>query len=106
MAEWEKEYNLEDIDPDFIAIRSLFISGHIKKMKQLEKQSPTKVANLLNLQYNSYHEKLNNPGGFTIGHINLLAYACCLDPTVIHEIIQKEIKEVVKSSFVKFRNKK
>ncbi len=105
MAEWTEEYDLDGLDSDFLAIRSLFVSGHIKKMKQLEKQSPTKIASLLGLNYNSYHEKLKFPESFTAYHINLLAFSCRLDPNIIHNVIQAEIKTRVQAANKKYYDK-
>lgn len=105
MADWTNEYDLEGLDNDFLVIRSLFVSGHIKKMKQLERQSPTKIATLLGLNYNSYHEKLNSPELFTLFHINLLAYTCRFDPDIIHNVIQSEIRSKIQSANKKYYDK-
>ncbi|KHJ37918.1 hypothetical protein PBAC_19300 [Pedobacter glucosidilyticus] len=105
MSEWDEKYDLEELSPEFLAIRSLFLTGHIKKMSQLEKQSPTKIASLLKLQYNSYHEKLQNPELFSEFHINLLAYACKINPLIIHDIIQAETKSKVKQAYVNYNKK-
>ncbi len=105
MAEWVEEYDLEGLDNDFLAIRSLFVSGYIRKMRQLEKQSPTKISSLLGLNYNSYHEKLKSPELFTEYHINLLAFSCGLDPNIIHNIIQTEIKTKVQAANKQYYDK-
>ncbi len=102
MGKWSDDYELEGLDSDFLAIRSLLISGHIKSMKQLDQQSPTKIALLLGMNYNSYHDKLKSPGLFTQAHINLLAYACRLDPDVIHHIIKTETRKSVELAYAKY----
>lgn len=90
MADWNKNFENINLDPDFLAIRSLFESGYIKRMALLKEQSPTKIAKLLGLQYNSYLDKLDFPEKFLVKHIYLLALSCQIDPNIIFNIIQKE----------------
>lgn len=105
MREWLDDYDLEGLDSDFLAIRSLLISGHIKSMRQLDQQSPTKIALLLGINYNSYHDKLKDPGLFTEAHVNLLAHACRLDPFFIQDIIKVEIKKKIELAYEKYEIK-
>lgn len=79
-----------NIDPDFLAIKSLFESGIIKSMKLLEKQGPTKMAKALGLRYNSYLDKLNNPQKFTLSHIFKIADLCELNPDLVYQVIKKQ----------------
>ena len=102
MAEWIGNIDLDGMDPDFISIRSLFLSGSISKMYQLVKHSPTKVSKLLGLNYDAYHTKLVQPEKFSILHINVLAYAVKIDPMIIFEIIQKETSSRVREKYQKF----
>lgn len=92
MANWTKKFKKEILDSDFLAIKSLFEAGHVKKMSLLKEQAPTKVAKLLGLQYNSYLDKLDNPVKFTVKHIFAIALLCQLDPCLIFEIIQLEVQ--------------
>lgn len=85
-----KHQENENIDPDFLAIKSLFESGIIKSMRLLEKQAPTKMAKKLGLQYNSYQEKLIDPSKFTIKHIFNMARLCDLNPDLIYKIIKNQ----------------
>lgn len=106
MAEWNKKIELDEMDEDFLAIRSLFLAGSVNKMYRLAKQSPTKVSKLLGMNYESYHEKLLNPEKFSELHINTMAYAIGIDPTIIHDVIQKEIRDKVEEKMKAFENKK
>jgi len=56
------------------------------------KIDPTKVAQLLGLNYDSYHDKLSNPEKFTSLHINIMAYAFRINPDIIHNVIRKQIR--------------
>jgi hypothetical protein len=106
MAEWElfKGNILDKIDSEFENIQSLILSGKIEKMYQLVDRSPNKVAKLLGLNYNSYHDKLRNPEKFTTLHVNTMAFAFRIDPDTIHNIIQKEITSKVVKKFARFSN--
>ena len=106
MAEWKGKIDVDNMDADFISIRSLFLTGSISKMYQLVKQSPTKVSKLLGLNYEAYHTKLVHPEKFSVLHINVLAYAIKIDPTIIYEIIQKETTVTVSDKFHKFSSLK
>jgi len=103
MADWKENIDLEQMDPDFLSIRSIFISGSISNMYQLVKHSPTKISRLLGLNYDAYHTKLLNPEKFSILHVNVLAYAIQVDPIVIQEIIQKETRSKVLEKFKRFK---
>lgn len=103
MAAWKEDFNLEDMDPDFLSIRSMFISGSLRNMYQLVKHSPTKISRLLGLNYDAYHTKLQNPEKFNVFHINILAYAIKVDPNLIYDLIQKQIEVQVAEKADKFK---
>jgi hypothetical protein len=105
MANWKESIELEKMDPDFLSIRSIFISGSLSSMYQLVKHSPTKVSKLLGLNYDAYHTKLVNPEKFSVLHINVLAYAIQIDPTVIYDIIQKEAEQKILEKIKKYKDK-
>lgn len=75
-------------------------------MYQLVNRSPTKIAELLGINYDSYHDKLQNPEKFTTFHINTMAYVFKIDPNIINDIIQKEILEKVIAKVSKFEKRK
>lgn len=80
------------MDADFLAIKSLFEAGNVKRMRLLEEQAPTKMARTLGLNYNSYLDKLRSPEKFSIKHIIKMAAICELQPSLIFDIIIKECK--------------
>jgi len=104
MADWNFK-NEDGIDTEFENIQLLFLSGKVKHMYELLERSPTKIASLLGLNYNSYHDKLRNPEKFTSLHINTIAYAIRINPDIIHNVIQKEILEQVIQKFEKYKSK-
>ncbi|MDQ0640183.1 hypothetical protein QF042_003748 [Pedobacter sp. W3I1] len=106
MTIWKENIELDKMDPDFLSIRSMFVSGSIATMYQLVSYSPTKVSKLLGLNYSAYHSKLVNPGQFSVLHINVLAYAIQIDPNIIHDIIQNQIEEKIQEKMKKFKKTK
>lgn len=86
----------DKIDSDFLAIKSLFESGNVKKIRLLEEQAPTKMSKALGLNYNSYLEKLRNPEKFTIKHILLICKLCQLNPNLVFETIRTEVESQIK----------
>lgn len=106
MSIWKEDIELDKMDPDFLSIRSMFVSGSISTMYQLVSYSPTKVSKLLGLNYSAYHTKLVNPEQFSVLHINVLAYAIQIDPNIIHDLIQNQIIEKIQEKLKKFRKTK
>lgn len=105
MANWKENVDLKNLDPDFLSIRSIFISGSMTNMYQLVNHSPTKISRLLGLNYDAYHTKLANPEKFTVLHINVLSYVLQLDPIIIHNVIQSEIETKVLEKIKKFQSR-
>lgn len=80
------------MDADFLAIKSLFEAGNVKRMRLLEEQAPTKMAKTLGLNYNSYLDKLRSPEKFNVKHIMKMASVCEIQPNLIFEIIVRECR--------------
>ena len=72
------------------AIRALFVTGTVKKMRDLEYQSPTLVARLMKLNHSRYINKLYKPQDFTISQVIALANILDLHPHMIAEVILKQ----------------
>ncbi len=104
MAEWKKLPD-EPIDPDFAAIRSLFLDGTINKMYKLIDYSPSKIIKLLKTTYPLYHDKLKEPWKFGMQHILKLAYAIRVDPQVIIDVIQRESEKNTREEYQNFLDK-
>jgi len=105
MGNWNLPNDEHSFDPNFEDIQTLFLSGRITTMYQLVKRSPTKIAKLLGVNYEAYHNKLSNPEKFTEFQINLMALAFRIDPDIIHNVIQKEIVGKVKDRLKIFYEK-
>jgi hypothetical protein len=82
----------------FIAIRSMFISGSVRKMKDLEKQSPTHVARALGINHSRYIQKLYNPEEFTVLHLADMANLFEIDIQFIWEVVVRQLTPSLKYS--------
>jgi hypothetical protein len=86
----------EERNNQFIAIKSMFISGSVRKMKDIEKLSPTKVAKALHMNHSRYIHKLYNPEQFKIIHLKDLANLLDLDIQIIWDVILKQVNTSLK----------
>jgi hypothetical protein len=69
----------------------MFETGKIKKMKQLEKLSPTKMAKALGLNYGRYIRKLYNPELFVIAELKKLSKIVDTKFRTISEVVISEV---------------
>ena len=76
----------------------MFISGSIKKMKDIEKLYPTLVAKSLGINHSRYIQKLYNPQEFTIYHLVALSNLFEIDIQLLWDVISKQISPSVKSA--------
>ena len=81
----------------FIAIRSMFISGSVKKMRDIEELYPTLVAKALRINHSRYIKKLYNPQEFTIRHLVELSNIFEIDIQLIWDVISRQIIPSAKS---------
>jgi hypothetical protein len=81
----------------FIAIRSMFISGSVKKMRDIEELYPTLVAKALRINHSRYIKKLYNPQEFTVRHLVELASIFEIDIQLIWDVISRQISPSTKS---------
>jgi 3-methyladenine DNA glycosylase Mpg len=82
---------LDTNDMAFEAIKAMFETGKIKKMKQLEKLSPTKMAKALGLNYGRYIRKLYNPELFVIAELKKLSKIVDTKFRTISEVVISEV---------------
>lgn len=75
----------------FMAIKSMFLSGSVKRMKDIEKLYPTLVAKTLRINHSRYIQKLYKPEGFTIRQIDDLAKLLGINIQVILDVIIKQL---------------
>ncbi len=81
----------EKIHAEFLIIKVAFESGAIKKMNQLEKQKPTKIALLAGINQGRYAAKLYAPWEFTPSEIIRIALIIDIDPGLIINVIKNEL---------------
>lgn len=83
----------ETNDIELEAIKAMFETGKIKRMKQLEKLSPTKIAKALGLNYGRYIRKLYNPELFVVAELKMLAKILDAKFKTISEVVISEVEK-------------
>ncbi|MBS1738451.1 MAG: hypothetical protein JSS98_17860 [Bacteroidetes bacterium] len=81
----------------FVAIRSMFLSGSIKRMKDIEMLYPTLVAKTLGINHSRYIQKLYKPEEFSIKQIIAMSVILELNPQMILDVILKQVGTQAKS---------
>jgi hypothetical protein len=89
----------EKIHSEFILIKAAFESGSIKKMSELEKQKPTRIAKLIGMNQGRYGAKLLKPADFTPSEIIRISLvinvdAGCIINVIKNELLESEIKRI------------
>lgn len=80
-----------DKEQQYLALKSMFESNHVKKMKDIEKLYPTMLATDMGMNHGRYIRKLHNPGDFTFKQIFKLASLINVSPSVITNVIVAEL---------------
>lgn len=81
----------EKIHEEFLLIKAGFENGTITKMSQLEKEKPTRIAQLTGINQGRYGSKLFEPWDFSLSEIIRIALVVNVDPGIIINIIKKEL---------------
>lgn len=79
-------------------VTSMFLSGTVTKMKDIEDLYPTNIAKALKINHSRYIDKLRNPGKFSFEHIWKLSQLLEIDIQLIIDIIKKELETSAKVS--------
>jgi len=100
----------EKIHEEFILIKAAFENGSIKKMSDLVKEKPTRIADLTGINQGRYGSKLLKPQDFSPSEITRLSLVFNVDAGFIINVIKKEllddeVKRIVKN-YEKLKAKK
>lgn len=74
----------------------MFLSGSVKRMKDIEKLYPTMVAKSLGINHSRYIQKLYKPEGFTMGQLDGLAKLLDIDIQLILDVVIKQLNSTSK----------
>lgn len=88
----------EERNSQFIAIRSMFMSGSVKRMKDIEKLYPTAMAKSLRINHSRYIQKLYHPDEFTIKKLMIFCALLDLDLQVVLDVIVRQLNPGGKTS--------
>jgi len=92
----------EEKNKQFLAIKSMFLSGSISRMKDIETLYPTGVSKALGINHSRYIQKLYKPEEFKFKHIKDLSKLLNIDMQIIVDVIIKELNmppKVVKKKY-------
>jgi hypothetical protein len=81
----------------FVAIRSMFLSGSVRQLKDIEKLYPTLMAKSLRINHSRYIQKLYNPEEFTIHQINTMAKLLDLNIQTLLDVILNQLNFTLKT---------
>ncbi len=81
----------EERNSQFIAIRSMFLSGSVKRMRDIEKLYPTAMAKSLRINHSRYIQKLYHPDEFTIKQLTIFSTLLDLDLQLVLDVIIKQL---------------
>ena len=86
----------EEENDQFVAIRSMFLSGSVRRMKDIEKLYPTAMAKTLRINHSRYIHKLYHPEGFTFKQLVTMANILELDIQIIIDVIIRQLSTILK----------
>lgn len=89
---------VEEYKNQFKGVRSMFLSGNVTRMRDIEDMNPTNIAKSLGINHSRYIEKLYKPEGFTFKHIWKLSELLDIDVQMIIDVIKKELAKTAKVS--------
>jgi hypothetical protein len=81
----------EDKTNQFLAIKSMFQSDNVKKMKDIEKLYPTLIAKSLRINHSRYIQKLYKPEEFTIKQIFIFSKLIDINPQTVLNVIVAQV---------------
>ena len=81
------------IQEEFILIRAAFENGSITRMSQLEKQKPTRIAELAGINHGRYAAKLFEPWDFSPSEITRIALIINVDSGLIMKVIADQLRK-------------
>jgi len=81
----------EERNQQFVAIKSMFLSGSVRRMKDIETLYPTGVSKAIGINHSRYIQKLYKPEEFKFKHIYDLAKLINIDIQLILDVIVQEL---------------
>lgn len=82
----------------FLAIKSMFLSGSVSRMKDIESLYPTGISKALGMNHSRYIQKLYKPEDFKFKHIHDLSKLLNVEIQIIVDVIIKELNSPAKAS--------
>jgi hypothetical protein len=100
----------QKVHDEFILIKSAFENHSIRKMSELEKQKPTRIAQLIGMNQGRYGAKLLRPENFSPSEIIRLSIVLDVDAGLIINVIKSQLQEAemkrITNNLQKINNRK
>lgn len=93
MADWNQVGS--EPEKELSSIGGMFELGKVKRMYDIVGLYPTKITRLLGINQERYAIKLSSPDKFSVSEILKMAYIFNIDPTLILDVIQKEMGKTI-----------
>lgn len=87
----------EESKHQFVVLKSMFLSGSVKRMRDIEKLYPSQVSKALGMNHSRYIHKLYNPEEFKFKNIKALANLINIDIQIILNVLINESNAASKS---------
>lgn len=81
----------QDNKDQFVAVRSMFISGNVKRMKDIETLYPTAIAKALKINHSRYIQKLYSPEDFSMKQLGALANLLEINIQLVLDVVVRQM---------------
>jgi hypothetical protein len=85
----------------FAPLKSMFLDGTVKRMKDIEDLYPTNIALALGINHSRYVKRLYEPEDFTFGEIDAFAELIGVSPKIVSDIIFGQLSAEKKKNSTK-----
>ncbi len=80
----------------FVAVSSMFTSGNVRRMRDIETLYPTAIAKSLKINHSRYIQKLYKPEEFSMKQLGTLANLLEINIQLILDVVVKEMAPSLK----------
>ena len=86
----------QDNKDQFVAVSSMFTSGNVKRMRDIETLYPTAIAKALKMNHSRYIQKLYKPEEFTMKQLGGIANLLEINIQLILDVVVKQMAQGLK----------
>jgi hypothetical protein len=86
----------QDNKDQFVAVSSMFVSGNVRRMRDIETLYPTAIAKSLKMNHSRYIEKLYKPEEFSMKQLGALANLLEINIQLILDVVIRQMAPILK----------